>query len=189
VISDDEDEQDDVIDPLVDSMLVLSEDPEMTSATLFAFCNDIAQKVHTYETIARRYGFADPDHMGEYLASHLSITAKIKELRSVYFSDVSTELRLRKLAGHAVLSALPSTADMMFNTKAPESVRIDALKAHARIAGVDGIPAGARDAAAASAAQASRFSIEILFASNGRMETITTLQPNNPAIEHETVEE
>lgn len=175
MVDDEETETDDLIDPVVDSTPVLPEIPEMTSAALFAFCNDTAQKIRPYEQIARRYGFVDVVQMASYIESNPMVRRTIKELRSVHFSDGNTETRLRKLTGHAVLAAIPSTADMMFNPRIPESVRIDALKAHARIAGVDGIPASAREAIAAGQA-ASRFSVQIIFPNAGRTEDIATIE-------------
>jgi hypothetical protein len=184
-------EQDAVVDPVVDATRVLPKEPDLPSATLFAFCVDIAQKIHPYPLIATRYGFLNDTEMANYIQAHPAVRSRIKEMRSVWFSDANVETRLRKLAGHAVLAALPSTADIMFNPRASEAMRIDALKAHARIAGVDGLPAAAREGTGGAGDGAGKFSIQIVFPNAGKTENINTIDvmPVTPVVSSEPDED
>jgi alkylhydroperoxidase/carboxymuconolactone decarboxylase family protein YurZ len=181
-------ELDQLIDPVVDATPALPPAPElphMNSASMLAFCVDVAQKISPYPLIAARYGFVDEAQMRDYIQDNAVVRFRIKELRSVWFSDMNLQNRVRTLAGHAVLAALPNTAEMMFNdAAAPAPVRIDALKTHARIAGVDSLPAAAREGASTGAAEGAKFSVQIVF-SGGRVENIATgaPAPGPPVIE------
>ena len=176
-----------IIDELVDGITVIGGDPEMDKSTLYAFCVDMAQRVHGYDTIARRYGFADENTLAEFLRATPPVVKRVKELRAVWESDESVELRLRKLAGHSLLEALPDTASIMFDKQVTPGVRLEALRAHARIAGVDSpphIPAGG--AGGVGGAGAGRFSVQIVFNNSGKVETITASERHVKEIEAET---
>lgn len=176
-----------IIDELVDGVPVIGGDPEMDKSTLYAFCVDMAQKVHPYETIARRYGFAGEQALVEFLQATPPVVKRVKELRAVWESDESVEMRLRKLAGHSLLEALPDTASIMFDKQVTPGVRLEALRAHARIAGVDSPPhAPAGGAAGGASAGAGRFSVQIVFNNSGKVETITASERHIKEIEAET---
>jgi len=178
-----EDDQTEQIDAVVDAQSILTGVPEMSTMAFFAFCVDTAQAIHTYAEIAKRYGFADAQTMREFLVNHPVILRKIKELRAVWQSDENLETRLRKLAGHSVLEAMPDTAAIMFDKAVTPGVRLDALKAHSRIAGVDGLPPVGKDGQPVGGS-GSKFSVSIVFSGAGKVETMR-LAPDPPEIEGE----
>jgi hypothetical protein len=141
-----------------------------------AWCTDIARAVHEPRTIAARYGFEDVAAMQHYVATHPAIERRIKELTAAWESDSNVETRVRCLAGHAVLEALPTTGRLMLDPLIAANTKVDALKAHARIAGVDIPPAVARDAQAGASPGQGKFSVQIIFASTGKVENITTVE-------------
>lgn len=174
------------IDAAVDTTNILTGVPEMSTMAFFAFCVDTAQQIHTYAEIAKRYGFIDAAAMRDFLVNHPQILRKIKELRAVWQSDDNLETRLRKLAGHSVLEAMPDTAAVMFDKAVTPSVRLDALKAHARIAGVDGLPPVGKDGTPMGGS-GPKFSVSIVFSRAGKVETMS-LEPSPPEIEGEVAE-
>jgi hypothetical protein len=179
---------DEIIDELLDGITVVGAEPSMDKATLYAFCIDTAQRIHDYDVIARRYGFGDEAGMVEFLRAHPPVVKRVKELRAVWESDESVELRLRKLAGHSLLEALPDTASIMFDKQVTPGVRLEALRAHARIAGVDTpphIPAGGAGGMGGGGAGGGRFSVQIVFNNSGRVETITASERHLKEIEGE----
>ena len=124
--------------------------------------------------------------MIEFLQGHPPVVKRIKELRAVWESDESVELRLRKLAGHSLLEAIPDTASIMFDKQVTPGVRLEALRAHARIAGVDSPPAQPHGGAAGGGAAGGRFSVQIVFNNAGKVETITASERHVKEIEAET---
>jgi hypothetical protein len=179
---------DEIIDELLDGITVVGAEPDMDKATLYAFCIDTAQRIHDYDVIARRYGFGDEAGMVEFLRTHPPVVKRVKELRAVWESDESVELRLRKLAGHSLLEALPDTASIMFDKQVTPGVRLEALRAHARIAGVDTpphVPAGGAGGIGGGSG-GGRFSVQIVFNNSGRVETITASERHLKEIESET---
>lgn len=178
------DPKDLAIDAAVDATPILTDVPEMSTMAFFAFCVDTAQGIHTYAEIAKRYGFESREAMHEFLVNRPVILRKIKELRAVWQSDDNLETRLRKLAGHSVMEAMPDTAAIMFDKAVTPGVRLDALKAHSRIAGVDGLPAMGKDGAARQEG-GGKFSVQIVFSGAGKVETLSLREPP-PMIEGET---
>ena len=182
-----DDQGESAINDLVDSTPVLhvvgeTEPPEMSAQVLMSFCVDVAQNVHTFAQIARRYGFESVGQMGEFINGNYNIRRRIKELRAVWESDDHVQERVRKLAGHTVLAALPETARIMLNPRLPDATRIDALKQHAAIAGMNA-HGGHAAGGANGRSDAAKFSVNIMFAGSGRTETITAT-----AIEHKNDE-
>jgi hypothetical protein len=164
-----------VINGVVDATSVLAEVPAFTPQVLYAFCTDVAQNVHTYAQIALRYGFVDVAQMAEFLRDQHVIRRRIKEYKAVWESDTNVRERIRELSGHAVLAALPTTAQIMLDAKQPANTRIDAVKQHAIMAGAQASGIGAA-AGAGGGPSAARFSIQIMFANSGKTETFTTIQ-------------
>ena len=164
---------------------VVEDSPQLMQA----WCTDMAQKIHEYPVIAERYGFEDDQAMFDYLATRPTLRRRIRELRATWESDDNVETRVRRLAGHTVLEALPSTGAIMFNDALNPTVRIDALKAHARLAGIDALPVAA-GANAGMGGGGGRFSVQIIFGSTGQVETITTVDKpaKEPAPEPLTIE-
>ncbi len=158
--------------------------PETSPQALAAFCNDMAQKIHPGETLASRYGFADRAHLKAWLMSHPVVWRKIEELKAVWESDDNVEARARKLAGLALIEAIPSHAQIMLNPDISPGVRIDAFKETARVAGVAGAPQVGRDGVPGGDA-ANRFSVQIVFASSGQVESFTTRRPTQATIDAE----
>jgi hypothetical protein len=172
-----EDTSEEAINAVVDATSVLpaaSEEPAMSPQVLWAFCTDVAQNIHTYTQIALRYGFVDTDDLKRFLVKQVAVRKRIKELRAVWESDDNVENRIRTLAGHSVLTALPETARIMFNPRNPDNTKLDALKHHATIAGVFAPPRTSHNDGVGGPA-AGRFSVNIVFSNAGRTETITTI--------------
>jgi hypothetical protein len=165
-----------VINGVVDATSVLAEVPAFTPQVLYAFCTDVAQNVHTYAQIALRYGFVDVAQMAEFLRDQHVIRRRIKEYKAVWESDTNVRERIRELSGHAVLAALPTTAQIMLDAKQPANTRIDAVKQHAIMAGAQASGIGAAAAGAGGGPSAAKFSIQIMFANSGKTETFTTIQ-------------
>lgn len=174
-----------IIDDLLDGVEVVGADPSMDKATLYAFCVDTAQRIHEYDDIAKRYGFGSEARMIEFMRAHPPVIKRIKELRAVWESDESVELRLRKLAGHSLLEAIPDTASIMFDKQVTPGVRLEALRAHARIAGVDSPPHQAAGGAGGPGGAGARFSVQIVFNNAGKVETITATERHLKEIESE----
>lgn len=146
--------------------------PSMSPQVLWAFCTDVAQNVMSYREIATRYGFVDVPQMRDFLTAQYTIRRKVKEIRAIYESDDNVVEKTRKLAAHSVLQALPGTAQIMLNPREPAPTRLDALKEHAKIAGVGYAPIVKEGGAAAGG----RFSVNIMFANAGKVETFTTVE-------------
>lgn len=161
------------INAVVDATPVLDEQPAMSPQVLWAFCTDVAQNVMSYREIATRYGFVDVPQLREFLVAQHAVRRKVKEIRAIYESDENVETRIRHLAGHAVLAALPGTAQIMLNPRNPDSTRLEALQKHARIAGVDRIGAGNENNAGMPVG--GRFSVNIVFPNAGKVESFTTI--------------
>lgn len=174
-----EPETEEVINALVDATPVFAQVPELTSLALWNFMVDVAQNIHDYETIATRYGFENGWVMTDFLKTHPEIRRRIKELRANFQSNENLQVRLRTLAGHALENAIPVTARIMLDEGAKPQ-QLEALKHHARIAGVDGLPAVGRDGVPMGGA-ANKFSVQIVFASTGTVENFSTV----PTIEGE----
>jgi hypothetical protein len=166
------------INAVVDATAILpaaAEEPAMSPQVLWAFCTDVAQNIMPYTQIALRYGFVDTHDLKQFLVRQHTVRKRIKELRAVWESDDNVETRIRTLAGHSVLVALPETARIMLNPRLPDATRLDALKEHATIAGVRSSYGKGPDGAGPTVG---RFSVNIVFANAGKTETITTIEGN-----------
>jgi len=173
---DDEERADqEVINGVVDATAVLDQVPSFTPQVLYAFCTDVAQNVDTYATIAIRYGFTDVAQMADFLRDQHVIRRRIKEYRAIWESDENVQERIKKLSGHAVLAALPTTARIMLDPNQPAQTRLDAVKQHSIMAGSQATGNGAA-AQGSGGPQAAKFSIQIMFANSGKTETFTTIK-------------
>jgi hypothetical protein len=143
--------------------------------TLQAFIEDVAQKIHDYPTIARRYGFSSERAMMEHIRDSPELRRRIKARRAIWESDGNAESRARAYAVQTVIEAIPHTSQVMFDQAAPHSARLDALKAHARIGGIDGLPSGSKDVVGPGMPGQGRFAINIIF-KNHPSEKITTIE-------------
>jgi hypothetical protein len=172
----DEDAAEDTVNAIVDATPVFTGTtlPDFDALTLWNFMNDVAQNIYGYATIATRYGFADWQEVAAFLTQHETIRRKVKELRANHLSDENLQTRLRIKAGHALEHALPITARIMLDENM-RPAQLEALKQHARIAGVDGLPPAVRDAMNGGP-QAARFNVSIIF--NDHTETISTRAPD-----------
>jgi hypothetical protein len=159
------------IDELLDSVPVLLQ-PEMDQETLHRFVEDVAQAIFEPKTIARRYGFEPPEQMVKFIAGNKEVLRRIKVRRAIWESDESIEVRARKLAGIGVLEGLPGTLNIIYDNKIGASTRLEALKAHTRIAGLDGLP---KSDGSTPGPVGGRFSVNILF-SGGKVESFTTVE-------------
>lgn len=168
--------------PVIVPPQAADEQPTMSPQVLWAFCVDSAQNIMPYREIAQRYGFTDVPELRDFLLAQDQIRRRIKELRAVWNSDDNLEERIKKLAGHAVLAALPGTAQIMLNPRVPDSTRMESMRDHAKIAGVFN-NAWSRGGAGPNGGEAGRFSVNIMFQNAGRVETITTVSHEPETIE------
>jgi hypothetical protein len=158
---------------------VLPDPPEMTSLTLQAFCNDVARQIHSPREIATRYGFSSPKSAKQWIIDRPAVGRAIKELRAIWESEDNLEGRIRAYAQHALLEAAPDNARIMLDPTVHPSVRIDAMKETAKLAGVVGGPGGiTRDRNGQVVAADGRFAVNIIFQSTGQVEHISTLAPS-----------
>lgn len=172
---------DTAMDVAVDSLLSATSTPDappipqLNPMTMHAWMDDVAQKIHGYDVIAARYGFASWQVMAGYMRDNPEIKRRITARRAIWESDANVEVRARTYAAHSVIEAIPHTSQVMFDPTATPTAKLDALKVHARIAGLDGMPAQGRDGAGpAGIAPSGRFSINFLF--SDRTEKITTIE-------------
>lgn len=148
---------------------------ETSELVLHNFIEDVAQAVHTPETIAGRYGFRDAAAMVAWIGEHPKIRQRIKIHRSVWESDDHVEARIKKLAAHSILESLPTTSSLMLDTSVSPNVRVDAMRAHARLAGMD----QAGPAGGGSGPVGAGFQVNFHF-SDGSKQAITTVGISKP---------
>ena len=160
---------------------VIDRDP----LALQAWIEDVAQNLLGYPAITRRYGFASENEMMERIRDNPELRRRIKARRAIWQSDGNAEGRARAYAVQTVIEAIPHTSQVMFDQAAPYSARLDALKAHARIGGIDGLPAGSKDVVGPGMPGQGRFAINIIF-KNHPSEKITTIETTDlPTLEGE----
>lgn len=140
---------------------------------MHAWMNDVAQNIIEYPDIAERYDFPSEAAMTKFIKDNPEIRRRLKQLRAIWQSDDNVEVRTRVLAGYAVLEAIPHTSQVMYDPTATSAAKLEALKAHARIAGLDGMPSHAKDVIG-GASVGGKFSINFIF--SDRVEKITTLE-------------
>ena len=145
-------------------------EPVLDEALLHGFMHDVANGIHPAEKIARQYGFASGQHMLKFITDNKVVRRKIKALRALVESDANLEGSNRALAGHALREGMHNVAAPLFDPKATPAVRLDTAKLLARIAGVDGLPAAAKDGS--GGASGNKFVVNFLF-SGGKTETIS----------------
>ena len=160
----------------------VEDQPTMSPQVLWAFCVDCAQNIMPYREIALRYGFTDVPQLRDFLVGQEQIRKRIKELRAVWNSDENLETRVKTLAGHAVLAALPGTAQIMLNPRVPDNTRLEAMRDHAKIAGLTSNSWGAGKAGPGGP-EGAKFSVNIMFSNAGVTERITTVSHEPETIE------
>lgn len=153
-----EQEQDDLIDPLIDNVPVYDA-PQMTHQRRVAFITDVARKIDEYATIAMRYGFVDESDMADYIRKNKELRRAIKEERAIWYSGENSETRARELARRGTAECISEAASIGLNETITPSVRLDAVRTLARIAGMDG--AGRAQETYPGAEGAARFSVNI----------------------------
>jgi hypothetical protein len=142
------------------------------------FIEDVAQAIFPPEEIAKRYSLTTTDMLE--LIRNEEIRRRIQTRRAIWQSDDSIESRIRKYAGTVLLESMPSTGAKMTDPSVPNGVALDYLKAYSRMAGVDGMPASAKDGS--SGGGGNQFTVNFHF-SGGRVESVsTTVVDNQPAI-------
>jgi len=167
------------IDDLIDSIPVLAEDGPDHAATaelLQTFVTDVARHLDDHDTIARRYGFPGRDAMEAWIDARPAVGRRIKETRAAWESQENAETRVKAMVSLGVEAALPDTTRLMFASDKP-NIQIEALKIHARIAGLDITPRGERDQGDAQ----ERFTITINV--GGNETRISTLEKSAKVIE------
>jgi hypothetical protein len=162
----------------------VEDQPTMSPQVLWAFCVDSAQNIMPYREIALRYGFLDVPQLRDFLVGQEQIRKRIKELRAVWNSDENLETRVKTLAGHAVLAALPGTAQIMLNPRVPDNTRLEAMRDHAKIAGLTNNSWGAGKTGPGGP-EGAKFSVNIMFQNAGKVETITTVSHEPDVITEE----
>jgi len=146
------------------------------------FVEDIAQAIYPPQEIAKRYSVA-PQDMLSLIRGNDEIRRRIQTRRAIWQSDDSIESRIRKYAGTVLLESIPTTGAKMTDPLVPNSIALDYLKAYSRMAGVDGMPASAKDGSVGSGNQ---FTVNFHF-SGGRVESVsTTVVDHQESIEHDS---
>lgn len=161
-----------------ETQVVVADAPQLSPLALQSFCNDVARRIHTAEEIATRYGFASKLAAREFIESRPAVRRIIQELRSIWESENNLEGRIRAYAGHALLEAAPDNAKIMLDPSVHPTVRIDAMKAHAKIAGVDALPAAARGEG--GVVGQAPFAVNIIFQNAGKIESFSTVRTPAP---------
>lgn len=165
---------------------VLPDQPDMNSLTLQAFCNDVARQIHTPGELARRYGFASPRAARDWIDKRPPVHQMIKTIRAIWESEDNVENRIRAYAHHALLEAAPSNAQIMLDPSIHPTVRIDAMKETAKIAGLTGAPGLVRNKdGTISAPGAAPFAVNIIFQNAGHTESFTAARQDKEPVEIE----
>jgi hypothetical protein len=151
--------------------------PETSPQALEALCTDCARKIHDGETLAERYNFRDKDHLKNWLLDHPAVYRKIKEIQAVWDSSVNIDVKARTLAGYAAVEVIPAITQIALNPDVAPGLRNDSFKEIARVAGVSGPPPIPRDGSGGGGGGDGKFSVQIVFASQGRIESFTTREP------------
>lgn len=181
-MADEEEERDDLIDPLIDATAVFpADEPVLNTARRQSFVTDLARKIDPYPLIATRYGFTDEADVADYLRVRPELRRAIKEERAIWFSSENNEVRARHLAQRATVEMIPAAAQIGFNEMLNPSVRLEALQRIARIGGLDG-PGSSQPFNNAGDA-GGRFSVSIVFSQNPERNATITATPEPPAIE------
>jgi hypothetical protein len=163
---------------------VLLDPPEMSSLALQSFCNDVARQIHTPEEIAERYGFSSARAALQWVSDRPAVRRAIKELRAIWESEDNLQMRIQAYYGHALLEAAPDNAKIMLDPTIHPSVRIDAMKEAAKLAGVVGGPSAARnkDGSVISDGVIKPFAVNIIFNNAGLRENIETIVEPKPSV-------
>lgn len=143
---------------------------------LHRFIEDVAQDIVPPAELAHRYSLTQADMVA--LIKVPEVLRRIKVRRAIWQSDDSIESRIRKYAGTVLLESMPGTGAKMTDPSVPNGIALDYLKAYSRMAGVDGMPASAKDGGGGSGNQ---FTVNFHF-SGDRVERITTVV-DQPALE------
>lgn len=115
--------------------------PEITAVQLAQLAREIAQDIGLLPAILQKYKLTQPQY--EFIEKHNAffrsvLATEIKNWQSIK----STEARLRLQAQAALEQQMPSVANRMGNAAEKLGDVVEAVKAFARIAGVDAPPAG-----------------------------------------------
>lgn len=145
---------------------------------LHRFIEDVAQDIVPPGELAQRYSLTQSDMVD--LIRVPEVLRRIKTRRAIWQSDDSIEARIRKYAGTVLLESMPGTGAKLTDPAVPNSIALDYLKAYSRMAGVDGMPAAAKDGGGAGGNQ---FTVNFHF-SGDRVERITTVV-DQPALPNE----
>jgi hypothetical protein len=147
-------------------------------ALVHRFIEDVAQAIFPPQEIAKRYSIT-PQDMLDLIRGNEEIRRRIQIRRAIWQSDDSIEARIRKYSGTVLLESLPATGAKLTDPSVPNSIALDYLKAYSRMAGVDGMPASAKDG---SGVGGNQFTVNFHF-SGGRVERVsTTVVDSQPAI-------
>jgi hypothetical protein len=147
--------------------------PAQEDALILRLQYDLAMGMHDAETIAHRYGLDGKDALKEYLRLHPVIVYEARKLRALYLSDEATEVRIRNKFMHATEQLIIPMTALINDPRTPIAQRIDGFKQFQRGAGVDGAPAGAKDAQQKSLGAA--FNLTINFAGGRKDYRATTV--------------
>jgi len=132
------------VDAMLDDIEVPAPLPTLDSALRWAFVCDVAQRSYPEEETAKRYGFTDALAMVAYIRNDKELVRAIKVRRAYWDSDVGLPEKLRTLYGHTLQYGGVANAKLMLDPFIKPEVRLEAMRQHARIAGVDGVAATAR---------------------------------------------
>jgi hypothetical protein len=173
------------IDAIVDRVpvLALEQNPDLEDTIVRRFVQDMAQDIHGHDTVARRYGLGDLVGLARYLRANPAVVAQIKKHKAICQSDGGVEAMVRLRALHTINESLAHTGALITDPRVPVGQQLEALKAHARMAGVDSAPVAAKDGLGHT--PGATFAVNFHF-SGGRVERLSTTVvdavPELPAI-------
>jgi hypothetical protein len=147
--------------------LSLSDNPQLDDALILRLTYDLATKLHSPASVARRYGLDGTEGLKDYLRDHPEVVAEARKLHAIFKSDAAAEDRVRMKFLHATERLIIPMAGIVADPRTPLGARIDGFKQIQRGAGLDGLSSAARAGQQAGAA-GQPFSLVINFA-GGRL--------------------
>jgi len=173
--------QDEVLEP------ALPEPPapqlRMTPAILGSLCVELAKDIYPREELAARYGFASAAVMDQVLSTNAALQQRIKEAEIDYNASENLAAKVREHALIAFDETIPASTKMLRDPSTSPAARNDLLKILATVGGVHGTPAQLRagEGGAGGSAGTAPFSVNIIFAGSGKVESFQLSERPTPA--------
>lgn len=138
---------------------------------------DLVNQVHSYKTIAERYGLGDESGLVAWLQANPAFAQEVAKLRAMFSSDMSAQDRARLKAALASEELIPDIFKLVASPTTSAATKVDGFKQLNRMAGIDGIPAASKDGGGSG----TQFNLTINLPTG--VEKITTTVVDQPVIE------